>query len=129
LLFEHETAPWFRHLLEIKVQAIEEVLEGKGFPSVFPWNLPDAVNRRHQLKLALEEQGLSLRGDSKLCSDFITNGETKEWPLDSIVLRMAQVIYYNKYAILYYNLQCYASYAVSTIIIHTIQPYHTINYS
>ena len=52
--------------------------------------------RKNKLKNALEQYGLQLRDDSKLCQGYI-DGSIKDWTIDGIVKRMCQMKYLYDY--------------------------------
>ena len=56
-----------------------------------------AERREHQLTLALDRIGLSTRGDSFLCKTFVARGPTREWSLEAVVERMAQMKFLHEY--------------------------------
>lgn len=59
--------------------------------------------RKEQLTKALEEKGLKLRDDSKLCMNYINDSLKERWTIDGIVERMCQM----KYLFEYCNIESY----------------------
>jgi hypothetical protein len=53
-------------------------------------------HRKKELVKALDEYGLKLRNDSKLCNGYI-DGSIKDWSIDGIVERMCQMKYLYDY--------------------------------
>lgn len=64
----------------------------------------ERIHRREKLSTALAEKGLPLRMDGFLCTTYIKNGDTEEWPLAAVVRRMCEVRFlydYTRYEDLY----------------------------
>jgi hypothetical protein len=62
--------------------------------------------RHSELATALHSFGLKIRGDSFLCSQYIREGPTWDWPLQNVVRRMAEMKFLHEYTNYASALQC-----------------------